>query len=189
MKKLVLICLLVAGYNQVIGQSGFNIQGGIGTMITDQDFFTQEGGAHYGWKGTAFGRLGPNDVWFFNPGLAYERYNLNSSGSFNAFNGHPQVHFLKGYVNMGFYLIHTDLFKMRLSLGGNVNYVSGVDDNPEEYQREAFNETAFGANGILGLDFWVLTFDLGYEQALTDFFANMDKNRNRFWTISSGVFF
>jgi hypothetical protein len=78
---------------------------------------------------------------------------------------------------------------MRLSLGSNINYVSGIDDNPENYGREAFNDTTIGANGILGLDFWVLTFDLGYEQSFTDFFTGMDKNRNRFWTMSTGVFF
>ena len=190
MKRLVgilgLMILLALG--DLSGQGGVNIRAGVGTMITDQESFTMENGAHYGWRGAIFARLGASDSWYFDPGLSYERYNIMSSSDFNAFDEEPKLHFIKGYVNIGTFLIKTDLFKMRLSGGGNLSYLASIEDNPG-YELEDFSDATLGVNGLLGFDFWFLTADVGYEYALTSFFSDNKDVSNRFWTLSAGFFF
>lgn len=156
-------------------------------MITNDDEFTKEGGAHYGWRAAAFARLG--DTWFFHPGISYERYHLLSSEKFNAFDDDPQLHFVKGYINLAFYLIRTDAFNMRLSGGGTLAYVASMDDNDQQYELSKFNEATAGLNGMVGMDFWFITLDIGYEQSITRFFHEVDGSTSRFWTVSAGVFF
>ena len=172
----------------VIGQSGVNIRAGVGTMITDESSFTMEDGAHYGWRGAVMARIGASDTWFFEPGLSYERYNINSSSEFNAFDAEPKLHFLKGYINLSTFLIRTRLFKMRLAGGGNINYLARIEDNPG-YDLNDFSDATLGLNAGLGFDIWILTIDVGYEHALTDFFHDKEDPYNRFWTVSSGFFF
>lgn len=189
MKNLAFICLLMLGFAIGHSQSGVNLRLGVGTMVTDQTYFTEEGGAHYGLRLAGFARIGASDTWYFNPGLSYERYNITASSEFDAFDKNTHLHFLKGYVNLAFFLIQTDLFKMRVTGGGNINYLAAIDKNDYDYELGDFNDATLGLNAGIGLDFWVLTFDLGYEQSLTDFFSEPDKSTSRFWTLSAGFFF
>lgn len=182
---IVTICLIGTF---MVAQSGVNVRAGVGTMITDESSFTLEDGAHYGWRGAAMARIGASDTWFFEPGLSYERYNINSSSEFNAFDKEPKLHFIKGYVNLSTFLIRNKAFKMRLAGGGTISYLAKIEDNPG-YDLNDFNDATLGLNAGLGFDIWFLTIDLGYEQALTDFFHDKEEPFNRFWTLSSGFFF
>jgi len=181
------ICLVIISMG-AIAQGGVNFRAGVGTMVTDEDQFTGENGAHYGWRGAMFARIGASDTWFFDPGISYEQYNVGSNDKFNSFEDEPKLHFLKGYVNIATFLIRNDLFKMRLSGGGNVTYLARIDDNPN-YRLGDFNDATLGVNGGIGIDIWFLTADIGYEYGLTDFFIDKGDLSHRFWTLSAGVFF
>lgn len=177
------LCLAEVG-----AQAGVNFRAGIGTMITDRTDFTEEGGAHYGWRGALMARIGASDSWFFEPGLAYERYHLNSNTEFDAFEDGPQLHFIKAHVNLATFLIRTKIFKMRLSGGGTLSYLARVDDQPR-YDLNDFSDATLGVNGGIGFDIWFLTVDVGYEHGLTKFLSSDDDPNNRFWTLSAGFFF
>lgn len=188
MKNIAVIGLLMLSVAWVHGQIGVNFQGGVGTLITSDTEFTRSGAAHYGWRAAVFARMGNNDAWHFQPGLSYERYNLVTSEEFNAFDSkEPQLHFLKTYINVAFFLIHNKGFKMRLSGGGNITYLAKLEENDHNIHIDKFNDVTFGINGILGLDFWLISLDLGYENSLTDFFYKVDRSTSRFWTLSLGV--
>lgn len=189
MKKIIVICLFSSLAMSLFGQAGVNLKGGVGTLVTNDGNFTRSGGAHYGYRAAAFARIGASDTWYFNPGLSYEAYNLMTSEDFNAFDADPKLHFVKGYINIAFFLIRTKAFKMRLSGGGNINYLAALDDNDQNIKLEKFNDATLGLNGLIGLDFWFITLDLGYEHNLTDFFHEVDGSKSRFWTVSAGFFF
>lgn len=184
----IFILILVIWAAVMSAQGGVNFRGGVGTMITDEEHFTGENGAHYGWRGAMFARIGASDTWYFDPGIAYEQYNILSSSEFNSFEDEPKMHFLKGYVNIATFLIRTDIFKMRLTGGGNLTYLARIEDNPN-YVLGDFNDATLGVNGGLGIDIWFLTADIGYEYGLTDFFIDKGDLSHRFWTLSAGFFF
>ncbi|MDX1683934.1 MAG: hypothetical protein R3275_01795 [Saprospiraceae bacterium] len=189
MKNIFVVVLLVLVCGGLSGQPGFSFKAGVGTMITNDSEFTRSGTAHYGWRAAAYARLGGGDTWYFNPGLSYETYHLMTSEEFNAFESEPMLHFAKAYVNLAYYLIHTRAFKMRLSGGGNLNYLASMDDNQHNISISRFNDATLGVNGLVGFDFWVITLDVGYDRSLTDFFHEADDSTSQFWTLSAGFFF
>jgi len=170
-------------------QSGVSFQAGLGSMVVDDAQFTQEGEAHYGLRVGGVGRIGGDDSWFIRLGLFYEQYHTLSSDKFNAFDSEDNLHFLKGHVNMALYLIRTDLFKMRLYGGGVVNYLAAIDNRGDLYNLDDFDSATVGVNAGLGLDFWFLTLDLGYEKGFTRFLKRDDSSRSDYYTASVGFFF
>jgi len=171
-----------------MAQGGFNVQIGTGSLIVNNESFTKSGEAHYGLRLGGFARIG-DDGWFIRPGLFYERYHAESSSSFNALDKGDHLHFLKGYVNLGLYIIRSDLFKLRLNGGGTIDYLAAIDNRGDVYKLADFSDAAIGINGGLGIDIAFITIDLGYEKGLTKFLTDDDSSRSEYYNLSLGFFF
>ena len=169
-------------------QGGFNVQIGTGSLVVNNDSFTKSGEAHYGLRLGGYARIG-DDSWYIRPGLFYERYHIESNSSFNAFEKGDNLHFIKGYVNLGLYIIRSDFFKLRLNGGGTIDYLASIDNRGDVYELGDFSDAAIGLNGGIGLDILFITVDFEYEKGITKFLSADDDSKSEYYNLSVGFFF
>ena len=167
---------------------GAQISFGISSISNENESFTQDGTAHYGYHVGIDARLNEGSM-FFNPGIHYYKFSLIPTESMDFFSHEYSITIIKGRMNMGFIFDVSRVFKPRFKLGGVLNYLSSITDpNPLNASLDQIHSTV-SVNAGIGADISVFTIDFDYERGMTNGLKDTENSKFNYMTFSLGVFF
>ncbi|HRI32115.1 MAG TPA: outer membrane beta-barrel protein [Saprospiraceae bacterium] len=181
------IIVILLSISSTFAQSGAVLSVGLSLMDSKNLKITKSGQHHNGWHASLTGRFGP-DFWYLRTGLELHKIALSSSNTIELFQDIPHTYLLKIPVQIGARLIKTDLFKLRLAAGGQVSYISVIQDNDQNLNHNTMSDLQFGILGTIGIDLNNFTLDLSYEKGITELYTDTGFEAN-YWIMSAGFFF
>ena len=161
---------LASAQLKIIPQLGIN-----GTRYTNDpgsntDFKQSRLGYHFGGNVRIGGKV------FFEPGIYWfkssaELEGIDPSDISTTIIEKTSVNSIKVPAAIGFSVINSDIFRLRLSGGPAYSWITSVKDNTF-YKKEDFNKSVWSARFGLGLDLWMIAVDINYELGLSRTFAD-----------------
>ena len=137
-------------------------------------------GAEQGWQAGLDLRLGKR--FYFQPGVYYVSTGATISSLEDIKNIKTgKASFMKIPVNVGYKLINSQLFKLRVHGGGTANKLLATRDGGA-LSASDFEPWNYGANVGAGIDLLFLALDINYEWGLTNMYSN---NKNSLPTMAS----
>jgi hypothetical protein len=130
--------------------------------------------------------------FFVSPGIYFKDFTIKKDfDKINPFERSPRIKLTKAKVVLGY---QTNLFtrKIKLKFGGgmNGNYIINISDNDEGYNFDSLQDTYWGYNIDMGLDFFSLTFNISYEKTVKEVLSINDKrSKLDFIILSAGIMF
>lgn len=101
-----------------------------------------------------------------------------------------RLEMVKVPLSIGRTFLDLEVLQIHLRLGGVANFPLAVEEvNVNFVDIEDYETFNFGAIGALGLEVFRVTFDIQFEHALTDIFANDAGSKNHLWSFSLGYLF
>ena len=186
-----IILLMIVIQNIAIGQSSFNVNigavaGNNGNLITDS-LRTYRTGYQIGVTGN-FGTYN----FFISPGVFFKDITINNRfNEIKPFVKSPRIKFAKAKIIIGYQTnLITKKIKFRIGGGINGNYIININDNNEDFSINTLEDTYLAYNFDIGLDFFILSFNLSYEKSVKNVLTNsVDGNKFDFLILSAGVIF
>jgi hypothetical protein len=186
MKRLLTLFVILFASMQMFAQVQFNPQIGLNYMTFGN---LEEGMTAEGKTGFSIGA----DLRFgqrlqFQPGVHY----ITSSTAVEDFigvdfeSGEVTQDYLKLKALFGYNIVDNADFKFRINFGPAYDFLLSAElkETGEDLKNDFENGTFF-LQGGLGVDFWILTADLGYAQGLSQTFAGETAPNAK----TSGVYF
>ncbi|MEM1138047.1 MAG: outer membrane beta-barrel protein, partial [Bacteroidota bacterium] len=162
MKKIVIITLGILFSNYAFSQMVINPQVGItsSTLSTDPEGVETSGRVGYTFGGSV--RMG--DKIYFNPGLFWVRSSTELSTkteleetTFGEIRDNASINMIHIPAQVGYKLINTEPFALRLAAGPSLSWVTNIKDNDLGFTKENYNERIWGAKAGIGVDILFLT--------------------------------
>lgn len=173
-------CLLVssATYAQDYArEASINPKLGINTSRLSTDPKSGEMLARVGYQFGLDARIG--ERVYFQPGLFYFKQSSELKTTQQIDNNSPQQledelnrQGLQVLTQAGAYIVDNEGFKFRFSVGPAVSFLTTVEENEFNLERDDFKGTNLTGNVGLGIDIFPLTLDYNYEFGLSDVFDN-----------------
>lgn len=137
-------------------------------------------GIRPGWQVGGYLRLGQENL-YFQPGIFWCRIStkletdetINGSQVFENTIDSIQVPLM-----LGWHLINSGTFNLRLQGGGAANVITGVDENTL-ITKDDLNDVSWLIKAAVGVDIGIFTVDLGYDKGMTDYFKSDGDNTGK----------
>lgn len=144
-------------------------------------------GAEKGWQAGVDLRLGRR--FYFQPGVYY----VNTGTSIASIEDLKNIKtgkasFIKIPVNVGYKLVNTGIFKLRIHGGGAASKILAVKEGGDMSMAD-FNTWSYGANFGAGIDILLFSVDANYELGLTDLYATQVGSKPSMLSLSVGLKF
>jgi len=106
------------------------------------------------------------------------------------FNFKNEVHSIQFPVLIGYNVIHGGSVDLRLQAGTCVDFITGVDDN-DHFSKGDLKTTYWSFKFAAGIDVSLLTFDLGYDLGMSNYFEDnmLSDSKMSGWFLNGGVRF
>jgi len=187
------VMALVAGIP--VAQAGVTInpQIGVNASQLDNDPVNGEHKARAGWQLGGYLRF-DSAKFHLQPGLFYHlvgtELQTRNQLTHEEFIFKNEVHSIQFPVLIGYDVIHGGLIDLRLQAGTCVDFITGVDDN-DHFTKGDLNSTYWSFKFAVGIDVSLLTFDLGYDLGMSNYFEDnmMDDAKMSGWFLNGGVRF
>jgi hypothetical protein len=165
---LAVICIqqTADAYLVITPQIGVN-----GSRLTSDPDTLDNKGIRPGWQVGGYLRIGGEKL-YFQPGVFWYRIStkletketVKDSQVFN-----NTVDSIQIPLMLGWSIINSGVFNLRLQGGGGVNIITGMDEN-EKVTKDDLNDTSWLLKAAVGMDIGIFTLDLGYDKGVTDYF-------------------
>jgi hypothetical protein len=186
MKKLLFLFAVVFASMQMFAQVQFNPQIGLNYMTFGN---LEEGMNSEGKTGMSIGAdLRFGERLQFQPGVHYitSASTIEQTVGEDLFEDEVDHDYLKLKALLAYNLVDGEDFKFRINFGPSYDFLlSAKMKESGEDLKEDFENGTFYLQGGLGVDFWILTADLGYAQGLSQTFAGEEAPDAKL----SGVYF
>lgn len=144
-------------------------------------------GSEKGWQAGVDLRLGKRV--YFQPGIYY----VSTGAAIQNFEDVKNIKtgkasYMKIPANIGYKLIHTGLFNLRIHGGGAATKLLNVSEKGEVAASD-INPWHYGANVGAGIDLLLFSIDANYEIGLTDLYAFENNSRPAMFSVSVGLKF
>jgi hypothetical protein len=143
-----------------------------------------------GWQIGGYLRLGQDNL-YIQPGIFWYRISTkletgDSNQESNAFES--TIDSIQIPVMVGWNIVNSGAFNLRLQGGGGVNITTGVDESVN-VDKDNVNDTNFLLKAAVGADIAIFTVDLGYDAGITNYLKDEDSKLHsivfnlglRFW--------
>jgi len=188
MNRFILLCFVLS--IPFLSKAQFTVSPKVGVnylWVGDRPQGLDRSSADKGWQAGVDLRLGKR--FYFQPGIYY----VNTGTSIRSLEDIKDIRtgkasFMKIPANVGFKLIDTWLFKMRIHGGGTANKLIAVKDNGD-LQASDFNTWHYGANVGAGIDVLIFSLDANYEWGLTDLYTRQAGSTPTMFSVSLGLKF
>jgi hypothetical protein len=130
--------------------------------------------------------------FFISPGIYYQNVTINNQfEKLEPFVKSPRLKTAKAKIIMGY---QTDLItkKIKFRIGGGINgnLILNVDDNTENFSINTLEDTYFAYDFDIGIDFFIINFNVSYEKSIKDVFLNgLQKHKFDSFVFSTGILF
>lgn len=168
-------------------QSGMVASVGVSMAFSDNPAVNKPNEVMSGWHASLSGRFGNRNL-FLRPGLELHKVKLQSKEMLDPFSNLPAAYFLKIPLQIGYKLINTEAFKLRLMGGGQFCYTAFIEENELGLDHNSINDASFGALVGAGVDFGPLVVDFNFEKGLTALYHDTDYKTDYIF-VSIGFFF
>lgn len=128
--------------------------------------------AKVGWQVGGYIRYG-NRI-YIQPGVFWHHQNIKATqdvNSINDFDFEQQINTIQVPLCIGYDLLYSDAFVLRLFGGGVVSFLTSVDEN-NYIDEDDVNSTQWLGRVGLGVDFLKFTADLGYDFGFSRFYSD-----------------
>lgn len=143
-----------------------------------------------GWQIGGYLRLGQDNL-YVQPGIFWYRVStkLETTDSIQESNVFEStIDSIQIPVMVGWNIINSGVFNLRLQGGGGVNITTGVDESVN-IDKESVNDTNWLLKAAVGADIAIFTVDLGYDAGITNYLKDEDSKLHsivfnlglRFW--------
>jgi hypothetical protein len=141
-----------------------------------------------GWQAGGYLRLGQDNL-YLQPGIFWYRIStqletkesLQESQVFGNTIDSIQIPLM-----VGFHVINTGRFNLRLQLGAAADIITGVDENPR-ISKEDLNDMNWLLKAAVGVDIAIVTLDLGYDKGISNYFKDDADNTGKMDSIVFNV--
>ncbi len=196
-KKLLMLLLvglvLVGGIPTTASAMTFNPQIGVNSSVLTNDPQNGEHKARGGWQVGGYLRF-DSRKFYLQPGLFYHMIGTelqtedeitHSESTFQ-----NQVHTIQVPLLVGFNAIDGDTFDLRLQAGTCTDFITGVDHN-DHFTKDDLNTTFWSFKFAVGVDFSILSLDLGYDLGMSNFYVDerQDDGKMNSFFLNAGVRF
>ncbi len=198
MDKKLLMLLLVVGIlisgipKTVIGMT-LNPQIGINSSLLGNDPQNGEHKARIGWQMGGYLRF-DSEKFYIQPGLFYHLVGteLQSTNEITQVESvfQNQIHSIHFPVLVGFNVLDGGAVDLRLQTGTSIDFITGVDSN-DHFTKDDLNSTYWSLKFAVGVDFSILSIDLGYDLGMSNFFQDerQDDAKMKSFFLNAGVRF
>lgn len=168
-------------------QSGMVASVGLSMAFSDNPAVNKPDELMSGMHASITGRFGANNL-FLRPGLELHKVKLQSKEMLDPFSNLPAAYFLKFPLQIGYKVINTEAFKLRLMGGGQFSYTAFIQENELGLDHNSINDVSLGALVGAGVDFGPLVIDVNFEKGLTALYNDTDYKAD-YIIVSLGFFF
>lgn len=188
---LLLFCTIIV--SPLIAQTSFNAKGGINLSRLSSDPMDTNTEARIGFQVGADVRFG--DRFKFIPGLYYIKYgnqiqNLDMVNGSVLLEDDVRIQALRAPLLGAVRLLGLEVLNLHIKGGFAATWVTAVDDNNLNLDKEDYEAFIFGGIVGVGLDVAIFTIDLDYEIGLSDVFkTDAEDVRNNMLSLSVGLLF
>lgn len=188
MTRVIVFCCLLSIPFMSFAQLTVSPKAGINYLwVGDRPQGLDRAGAEQGWQAGLDLRLGKR--FYFQPGIYY----VSTGASISSIEDIKNIKtgnasFMKIPVNVGYKLINSGIFKLRIHGGGVANKLIGTKDGGV-LSASDFEPWNYGANVGAGIDLLFLTLDVNYEWGLTDMYSGGKNSLPTMAGISVGIKF
>lgn len=177
-RRILFVCCLFLA-NVLNGQTGIVAYTGLSLMYTpnpvtnpDDGFIS---GYHFGIKGLFGKRI------YVEPGASFHILKQTAQSNLDPFNGNPSIYLLKFPLQLGYRILESKDFGLRVSAGGNLSFTTAIDKNTLNLNANSIKDAQFGVLIGGGLDFGVLSVDVHFEKGIIPFYTFRDYKADFFY--------
>jgi len=196
MRKAVLLLvtvILLGGLVSVSSAMTINPQIGVNASALDTDPTNGEHKARAGWQVGGYLRF-DNSKFYLEPGLFWHMVatELQTKDELT----HEEhlfqntVHSIQIPVMVGFNVIDGSTVDLRLQAGTAIDIITSVDDN-NYFTKDDLESTYWSFKFAAGVDFSILSVDLGYDLGMSDYFTDDTGRAGKMsgWFLNAGLRF
>jgi len=128
--------------------------------------------ANVGWQIGGYLRYGKR--FYIQPGIFWHYMNTETTDASSAddFKFDQQISTIQVPVCVGFNIIDGDGLVLRVFGGAAVSFLTSVDDNAADLDKDDINSTQWLGRIGAGVDFLLFTVDLGYDYGFSNFYTD-----------------
>ena len=166
-----LLLILIVSSNLAKTQTGLVLSVGMTMGFTDNPATNPAREVISGFHGSISGRFGA-DKWYLRPGLELHKVKLQSQNVFDPFTTEASLYMLKIPAQIGYRLIKSNPFSLRLVGGFQFSYIISIQDNDIGLDHDTMKDTQLGTLIGAGIDLGALTVDLNFEKGFTELYTD-----------------
>lgn len=128
--------------------------------------------ANVGWQIGGYLRYGKR--FYIQPGIFWHYMNTETTdaSSIDDFKFEQKISTIQVPVCVGFNIIDGDGLVLRVFGGAAVSFLTNVDDNAADLDKDDINSTQWLGRIGVGVDFTMFTADLGYDYGFSEFYSD-----------------
>ena len=171
----------------------FNPQIGVNSSILTSDPQNGEHQTRAGWQVGGYVRF-DSKKFYFQPGLFYHlmgtELQTKNQITHEEFTFQNQVHSIQVPLLIGYNVVDGSTFDLRLQAGTCTDFITGVDHN-DHFTKDDLNGNFWSFKFAVGVDFSILSLDLGYDLGMDNFYADerQDDGKMNSFFLNAGVRF
>ena len=171
-----------------------NPQIGVNTSILSNDPGNHTSNARVGWQVGGYLRFDDQKRLYIQPGIFWHNVGTEVETK-NQITQETQtfqnsVHSIQIPVVAGFNLVDGGSVDLRLQAGTAIDFITSVDDN-NYFTQDDLESNYWSFKFALGVDLSILSFDLGYDLGMSNYFVDERGNDGKMsgWFLNAGVRF
>lgn len=167
------------------GQAELVATTGLSLMYTSNPVTNPDDGFNSGYHFGLNGRLSKGKL-FLEPGVSFHIVQQSAQNNLDPFNGNPSIYLLKFPLQLGYRLIQSNDFVLRVSGGGILSFTTAIENNTLGLNKESVKDAQFGLIVGGGVNFGALSVDVKFEKGIIPFYTFRDYKAD-FVFISLGI--